>query len=306
MINWQRSTILFFSIAAVIGAWFGIAAAGDQLPVVVSILPQKTFVEKIGGDRVAVSVMVQPGASPATYEPKPGQMARLSKARAYFAVGVPFEKVWLPRIAGSSSQMKIVHTDRGIRKIPMAAHGHTDATHHRHDAESPTRHHRESGIPDPHIWLSPPLVRIQAHAIMTALGEIDPENRAAYAAGYERFAVEIDALDADIRNRLAEVRGLHFMVFHPSWGYFADTYGLHQIPIEVEGKAPKPARLMALVQYARKHHVRVIFVQPQFSRKSAETIADAIGARLVAADPLASDWAESLKMQANNIREAVQ
>ena len=94
--------------------------AYDKLLVFVSIVPQKYFVQQIVRDLVDVRVMVQPGASPATYEPKPGQMVDLSKSKAYFAIGVPFENAWLKKIAAANPNMKVVHTDQGIRKIPMA------------------------------------------------------------------------------------------------------------------------------------------------------------------------------------------
>ena len=99
------------------GLLCGSAVFGAEgLPIVVSVLPQKYFVEKIGGEMVEVSVMVLPGASAATYEPKPNQMVTLSKAKIYFAIGVPFEKVWLKKIASSNRHLQIVHTDKGIEK----------------------------------------------------------------------------------------------------------------------------------------------------------------------------------------------
>jgi zinc transport system substrate-binding protein len=95
------------------------------------------------------------------------------------------------------------------------------------------------------------------------------------------------------------------MVFHPSWGYFARDYGLHQVPVEIEGKTPKPAQLKRLIEHARKRDIRLIFVQPQFSRKSAELIARAIGARIIEADPLAADWEQNLRRSAEAIKEAL-
>ena len=94
------------------------------------------------------------------------------------------------------------------------------------------------------------------------------------------------------------------MVFHPSWGYFADAYGLKQIPIEVEGKDPKPAQMKTLMEIAKEEAIKVIFVQPQFSTKRAEVIAKAIGARTVFADPLAEDWENNLRNQAMQIMAA--
>ncbi len=276
------------------------AAAGDPLPVFVSILPQKYFVEQVGGGHVAVAVMVAPGASPATYEPKPRQMAALAAAKAYFAVGVPFEAAWLPRIQAANPRMRVVDTAAGIDKRPMAAHAHEgEAGHdHPHDA-SP------QGVLDPHVWLSPPLVKVQARAIRDALVALDPIHRADYDAGLARFEGQIEALDRELRETFADREGMGFMVFHPAWGYFAEAYGLEQIPIEIEGKDPKPAQLQELIETARSRDIRVIFVQPQFSGQSAAAVAAAIGGVVLPADPLAPDWADNLRRQATQIREAL-
>jgi len=95
------------------------------------------------------------------------------------------------------------------------------------------------------------------------------------------------------------------MVFHPSWGYFAKAYGLKQVPVEIEGKRPKPAQLQRLIEYARRREITVVFVQPQFSRTSAETLAAAIGGHVFFADPLAPHWAENLSKQATLFKKAL-
>jgi len=269
------------------------AGAAGKIPVFVSILPQKYFLEKIGGDRIAVEVMVPPGASPATYEPKPKQMAALAGCTLYFAIGVPFETAWLPKIAATNSRLRIVHTDTGIKKRTM--------TSDHESLDQPTPH---SGFKDPHIWLSPPLVKIQARTIRNALVEMNSDNRLFYKSNFKMFIDEIDALDVEIRAILSGKAGSAFMVFHPSWGYFADAYGLKQIPIEIEGKNPKPAQLTSLISFARGNGIKVIFVQPQFSSQSAQVVAGAIGATVVPADPLALDWPENLRKQASAIAAA--
>ena len=278
--------------------------AAEPIKVFVSIVPQKYFVQQIGKDLVDVDVMVQPGASPATYEPKPRQMVVLSKARAYFAIGVPFEKAWLKKIAASNPNMMVVHTDRGIQKIPMATHHHRDEED-RHEIEHPHDSQREQGILDPHIWTSPPLVLKQARAILTALQEIDTAHRSAYEANFKAFVSGIMDLDAELRNSLAGQRGLQFMVFHPAWGYFAHTYGLKQVPIEIEGKDPKPAKLKGLIDQARENNIKVIFVQPQFSSKSAGLIAKEIGGQVAFVDPLALNWTENLREVARKFKAAL-
>jgi zinc transport system substrate-binding protein len=278
--------------------------AAEPRSVFVSILPQKFFVQQICKDRLKVEVMVAPGASPATYEPKPRQMAALAGAQAYFAIGVPFEKVWLAKFAAANPEMRVVHTDQGIQKRIMAAHHHHDEAlpHDGHDGEDAHEPHTgqaphaevNAAGHDPHIWLSPRLVKIQARTILTSLKTLDPAHGQAYEANYNQFVAAIDALDHQLTTIFADHRGLEFMVFHPSWGYFAEAYGLTQVPIELEGKHPKPAQLQALIQHAREREIKMVFVQPQFSTKSARLIAREIGGQVVFADPLAEDWMDNL------------
>jgi zinc transport system substrate-binding protein len=270
--------------------------------VFVSIPPQKYFVQKIGGDLVSVAVLVPAGADPHTYEPKPKQMAELTKCAVYFAVGIDFEKAWLPRIAGTNPKMRIVHTDDGIKKIIMTDHHHDKKSRHGHDRMG---HHHHGGTQDPHVWLSPALVKIQAEHIFHALIDIDPDNWMRYKNNYTAFLEEIDILDAELKNLFAGRKGDRFMVFHPSWGYFAKKYDLEQVPIEIEGKAPKPAQLTTLIRYAREHGIRVVFVQPQFSAKSAEMISHEIGGHVVHVDPMAENWAGNLREVARKFVTAV-
>ncbi len=277
------------------------APAEDRLPVTVSILPQKYFVQKIGGDRVNVSVMVLPGASPATYEPKPQQMVNLTKSKLYFAIGVLFETHWLKKFKGFSPQMAIVSTQSGIEKISMKAHLHNE-----HEGKEDTKTAAHTEIKDPHIWLAPPLVMLQARNILEGLLTVDPEHREIYEANYKKFIRELVDLDLKLIKQFKDsAQGTQFMVYHPAWGYFAWAYGLEQVPIEMEGKNPTPRGLQALIGMAQKHGIKVIFVQPQFSIRSANTIAKAIGGRVMFADPLALNWAENLEKVAAGFESAL-
>ena len=254
------------------------AEPAGVLNVVVSIVPQQYFVERIGGERISGTVMVPPGFSPATYEPKPEQLQALSEADAYARIRVPFEEAWMDRIVSANEDMLIVDECTGIERI---------------------------GGKDPHIWLSPTLVKIQARNILNALVAIDQANKSVYEAGYKQFIIEIENLDAELKGIFAGKRkGMEFIVFHPSWGYFAGEYGLKQIPVEIEGKDPKPADLQRLIKHAKKLGVKVIFVQPQFSAASASVIAQAIGGQIAFADPLALNWPDNLRQVAAKFKAA--
>lgn len=282
--------------------------AEQKIQVTVSILPQKYFVEKIAGSHVDIMVMVPPGAFPGTYEPKPQQMIALSKSKIYFAIGVPFEKAWLPKIAAANPEMLIVHTDEGIKKIPVSSsYPYQTQNSQKNDKEDSMEHTHRSVILDPHIWLAPSLVKIQVRHIVDALIKVDPLHKDTYKANCQKFISELDELDRKIRKILGSEKSkeINFLVFHPAWGYFAREYGLRQIPVEIEGKEPGPKDLRRLIEFARSQNIRVIFVQPQVSTRSAETIARAIKGSVVIADPLAPDWAENLLNIAHKIKSAV-
>ncbi|NVJ53283.1 MAG: zinc ABC transporter substrate-binding protein [Campylobacteraceae bacterium] len=324
-------------------AFFALSSILLAKEVTVSIVPQKFFVEKIAGNKIDVNVMVKPGSSPATYEPKVSQMKKLANSELYFAIGVPFENAWLEKFEHANESMKIVDTSHGIKKLKMQAHSHHDHeehlakheeegnTHHDHDEEEHEHAHHDhdedghehahhdhedhdhdghkeeahhghdhSGL-DPHIWLEPTLVKNQAKIIYRELVKIDPANSDFYKQNLQTFLIELESLDAQIKSILKNYEHKAFMVFHPSWGYFAKKYHLEQIAIEIEGKEPKPSQLVELIEEAKKHNIKVVFVAPQFSKKGAKTISSTIKANVVVIDPLAQNWDKNLLKVAKEI-----
>ena len=236
---------------------------GERMQIAVSILPQKEFVDSIGKDKVSVTVMIPPGASPATYEPSPGQLKDISRAKLYVRIGhIPFEKTWMERIASANRDMLVVDSSKGIDIVGN----------------------------DPHIWLSPALVKIQVKQIRDALIEVDPDNREYYIRNTDEYLRKLDDLDSDIRNNLSGIKNRKFMVFHPAWGYFARDYQLEQIPIEIEGKEPSASDLAGLVDTAKANNITVIFAEPQFNSESARVIAGEIGGTVAIIDPLAENY----------------
>lgn len=271
-------------------------SAFAKVNVVVTIVPQKFFVEKIAGDKANISVMVPAGSSPHSYEPKPKQMTELSKANIYFSIGETSEHVWLDKFKSMNKKMLIADTTAAIEKIEMAEHHHHDE-----EAEHDHEHEGEAHEKDPHVWLDPILVMKQAKVIADSLSAADRANAAFYTANYNKFVKELTELDKTIANTLKKAIVRKFMVFHPSWGYFAKRYKLEQISVEIEGKAPKAQELTELIKTAKAQKLKVIFAQPQFSMKDVKTIADETGAKVVVINPLAENWAESLLNTAKTI-----
>jgi len=276
------------------------AFAAESVEVFAGIPPVAYLVECIGGDRVHVDVFIQPGQDPHTFEPGPRQIQALGKAKLFFKVGMPFENRLLEKIRGVHPEMTVVDTALGIKKRLLAA----DSSVAGGDRADQNIHGHSPEELDPHVWLSPPLVKIMAANIAAALEKIDPDGTPFFRANLLELHRELDAVDVKIRRELKPYEGKSFYVFHPAFGYFGDCYHLKQEAIEAEGKRPSPKQLRELIQKAKTEHGRVIFVQPQFDRHSAQTIADAIGGRVVPINDMEKDIIANLQDMAGKIGKA--
>jgi zinc transport system substrate-binding protein len=322
-----RSSLLILTLWLVASSpgWSDEASAG--LKVFASVLPVQTFVEQVGGERVQTEVMVLPGHSPATYDPSPKQVAALAEADLYVRVGVPFEQAWMKRIQAANPKMPILdlrdglplraleaHThaenqgpeseqDRGPEQVVQPKQEQTKRHEHRHDRAAQDSASATDEM-DPHIWTSPLLARQMAVAIRDQLSALDPDGSALYQRNQQRFDAELLALHQRLTEQLDQLDNRAFLVYHPAWGYFADTYRLEQIPIERAGKEPGPRRLSALIEQARAAGTRAIFVQPEFDQRVAQQIARSIQGRVEPATPLAADYADNLQRFADILVDA--
>jgi len=261
-----------------------------QVNVAVSIIPQKTFVQKIGADKVNIMTVVQPGQSPHTYEPKPSQMQELSKAQVYFPIEIDFENVWLDKFASQNKTMKIVPMTKGVQFITMKKHKQLQGEQ------------KTIIKPDPHTWISPLNVKIMAKTIYETLSLVDTQNKEFYKKNYLQFLDEINDVDNQINKILVDVpNNAKFMVFHPAWGYFARDYGLIQFPVEKEGKEPSPKVMMKIIKKAREENIKAIIVQKEFSTKAATALANELNIKVIQESPLAKNWGENLIKMAKTV-----
>jgi len=272
----------------------------------VSILPQKYFVERIGKDHVKVDVLVKPGKNPSTYSPSPDQIKHLMSCDVYFRIGMPFENGILHKIKSMTGAM-IVDTRNNIKLRKMKSlHSHDNNETHNISGHDPDEKEQHGAMgKDPHIWMNPLMVKTQALTIFQTLSSIDPDNRHDYKKNYTLFAKDLDELDHHLKTILKKFKGKNLFVFHPSFGYFTDAYGLEQIAIETMGKAPKGKTLSTIIKLAKQQNAEVIFVQPQFDRNTAVKIATAINGEVVPIDPLAYDYPVNMKIIAKTIAKAL-
>jgi zinc transport system substrate-binding protein len=268
----------------------------NKINVVVSIMPLAEFAEKVGRVKASVSVMVPPGASPHTYEPTPGQLVKLSKAKLYVKVGSPieFELVWLDKILSANKDIFVVDASYGIEFMNVV---------YKHNHEQNEHHYIGD---DPHIWLSPKNAKIMVENIYNGFVSIGPDNKEYYSENKRSYLRELDELDLEIEILLADKINRRFMVYHPSWAYFARDYNLEQISIEKGGKEPTARSIQFLIEQARIQNIRVIFASPQFNTESAEVIAREIKGQVVLIDPLQKDYITNMKKIARVLSEVME
>ncbi len=254
------------------------------LQISVSLPPLQTIVEQLGGTRVQVHTLVQPGADPHHFQPTPRDISQLARSDLYIAAGLPFEHIWLPRLRA---------TYPGPVIIPPPTE--TDQHDHGHSTEHP----------DPHFWTDPNQMRSFAKHISERLAQLDPRQAAAYQQRYATLARQLRALDQTIRTLLQPVRQHRFLVWHPAWGHFAAAYGLTQIALQDAGKQPGPKSLVHLRRQAQAQQIRVILMQPQIQRRLVQQMAADMQMQLIGADPLAADYAPGLLRLAQALAQAL-
>ncbi len=271
--------LLALWLAGGVGLACGEAPQTAERTIVTTVPPLQWVAQQLAGPDVRVHSLLPPAASPATHAPTLEDRRALSQAALLVRVGhpaFPFERAWLERLLAERGDLRVV-------------------------SATP----EDAAFDDPHVWTDPMLVRGLVDRLQTALSEIWPAEQAAIAARADALRSEIGALDAEIRDRLAPVKGRPFFVFHSAWGHFARAYGLEQVALEHDHKEPGPRELARVLERARAARARVVFRQPQFDPASAEVLASEIGARVEPLDPLAYDWPANLRHVAQRLAEAL-
>lgn len=292
--------LVLLAVSAAGGCARHAAGPKGKLMVGVGVLPLAYIAERVGDGRVQTLVLVGPGQEPHTYEPMPRQVGEMAHADLYFSVQLPLETRLIEKIASMNPRLKVVDVRQGVVLRQMTPAEEAAEEGHEH------AHAHGGGEPDPHVWLSPANAKRIAANMARALSEADAAHAAEYQRNLDAFQSEMDALDAAIARTLAPFKGREFMVFHPAFGYFADAYGLKEMPVEVEGKDPGPRQLAEMIKLAKERNIRIIFVQPQFSPKSAAAIAEAIGGAVIPMDDLAYDYVKNLQDMAGKVQQAVE
>lgn len=255
--------------------------AGDgRLRVLTSFYPMYDFACKIGGDCIDVTNMVPSGTEPHDWEPSTNDLKNLEKADVFIYNGADMEPWADDLLVSRSDTLRVVEASENVELRT------TDGEHeHAHEHEGADHHH---GDFDPHVWLDPENAKIEMEAIRDALCAADPENSTVFLSNYEKYAAELDALDAEFREKLAPLPNRTIVVAHEAFGYLCDAYGLTQVGIEglSPDSEPDPGRMAEVIDFVREHSISTIFFEELVSPKVAEAIASETGAQAKMLSPL--------------------
>ena len=265
----------------------------EIIKVTVSILPQAFIIKSIGGEHVSVNVMVPPASSPETYEPGPKRMAELRDSDIYFSIGMPFELTSIDKIKKEYGNVKFVdmHKDIVFRNME---------SHHGHNSFA----ENELGeIKDPHIWLDPLALIQMSQNTVNEFIRLDPKNRDLYIDNHLKLKKQIQLLNDEMVDLFKDSGKKAFIIYHPAWGYFANRYGLKQIPVEIEGKEPSASEMAQLTDTIKKYKIKHIFMQAQAPESVIRSIASETGAQIQTLDPLKENVVENIKESALKIKK---
>lgn len=269
-----------------------VVASDGRLKVVASITPLADFVQQVGGDHVAVTLLLPPGASPHTYEPTPKIVREISQARIFFKIGSGLE-FWADRLIKSAAvSIDVVDSSTGIELIRYPSSDEHDG-------------HQHAATTDPHFWLDPVICIGIIGKIETALSKADPANASRYKQNASVYREKLRKLDREIADRTKLFRTREYVTFHPAWNYFSRRYSLKVAAVieEGPGKEPSPRHIRKIIEELKKLNTRVVFAEPQFSPKIAETIAKEAGGKVLFLDPVGGqkDKETYIKMMLYNL-----
>lgn len=249
------------------------ARAADPKRVVASFSILADMAREVGGTGVAIRALAGPDQDLHGFEPRPSDLQAIGQADVLVVNGLGLEG-WADRLARAAGFKGVpVVATRGIKAL-KAGHTHTGAA--------------DLGADDPHAWQNVANAKIYVANIRDGLAAADRANEAAYAAAATRYTAQLDALDAEIRARLAPIPRARrrIVTSHDAFAYFAEAYGVDMLAVAGTWRDTEPSarELAALAAQARRQDIRALFIENAGNgtalRALAAELGVAVGGRL--------------------------
>lgn len=312
--NYKYILVLIMMIFVL--SFLSMPAFADKPVVAVTIVPQIEMVKEIADDKVKIVEMIPAGFSPANYAPSPAEMRAFNEAEIYFSIGVPADiQNILPR-AEENDNLKVVKLFEIVgEKYPHRymdhSHGEDADNHdedaHDHEADSNLAEAEQSETGrDPHIWLSPKRAAYMVEVMRDHLIDLMPENENEFSENAEAYLQRLEEVDQKNMELLDRYEGEKILVYHPSYGYFTEHYGLEMLAIEESGKDPGPKHIAEIIDKAEEENIKTVFYQAEIDSNKTRAIAEELDGNIVQLNPLAENYLNNLASIAETFAEVLE
>jgi len=257
-----------------------------KLQVVTTLFPLYDFARQIAGDKAEVSLLLPPGVESHSFEPRPGDIVRISKADVFIYTG-PLMEPWSQDILKgiTNKELTVINASANIQLAKEEEHDHDETHDHEAVTEGDHDHDHEHGGQDPHIWVDPILAQQIVSTIADGFAAKDPTNKDYYLANAKVYNEKLAALDTQIRTSLEKcsrktiVYGGHF-----AFGYFARRYGLEHLSTYAgfsPNAEPTPRKITEMIETLKKADTSYIYYEELLEPRVARIIAEGAGAKLL-------------------------
>lgn len=289
---------------------------GEKLRVVATTNILGDVVRNVGGDQIDLAVLMEIGVDPHTYVPTPADTVTIHDAHVVFANGAGLEANLDEMFEHAGGEAVQVYVSDGLELRPSPGHDEDEGAAH---GESEEEAGHDDGDADPHVWFSVPNAIHWVEMIERTLSALDPAHAEIYVGNARAYVRQLEELDAWIEEQVARIpeENRKLVTNHPTFGYFADRYGLEQIgalyPISPSSE-PSAQDIAALQDAIGEFGVPAVFAESTVNPKLAEQVAQDTGIRLVPLytgslsepDAGAGTYIELMRYDVNAIVEALQ
>ncbi|MDP9180238.1 MAG: metal ABC transporter substrate-binding protein [Chloroflexota bacterium] len=244
----------------------GGSSSAAKLNVVATTVQITALAHEVGGDRIDLSGLIQPGADPHTFEPTASDLTKIEGADAILRHSLGLDD-WLDGTLQAGAHAQVVTVTGGITPLKSEENGAT--------------------VDDPHVWHDPDNDKIMVDNIAAALDRADPINKPAYDANAAAYKKKLDDTKAQVQSIINEIPpdNRKLVTNHDALGYFARAFGLQVvgavIPSVSTEAEPSAQETAALLDTISREHVKAIFAESSVNPKLATTLANDAGVKIV-------------------------
>jgi zinc transport system substrate-binding protein len=294
-----------------------------KIRAVTTVFPLMEFAQAVLGNRGEASLLLPPGAEIHSWQPRPSDVHKLSQSDLFICIGADLEP-WVDDVlrAVNNPNLHILRASHGLDLIKGEGLKHEHEHHHEpaHSQEDEPEHDYEHGhgVSDPHIWLDFGLDQVIVDRLIAIMSELLPEEAAYFRRNGEKCKKRLQDLDRRFQETLTGCKQKAFIMGgHAAFGYLAKRYHLQQISLYGlnPDSTPTPREMVAVVEVAREHDIKVIYFEMYVSDELAKVIAREVGARTLVLNPAANLTREQIQegvtffdimdMNLKNLREGL-